>query len=385
MDGSRHLGVEHAPDIITHSKGIDTLAKFEGWSTAPLPLPKPNGFVIGARNGRIYFFDRNDSLSHVIELSDKSIPDQILTSGQSIYAISITGTVNAFSLDGKLRWSAAGSGPMTGQALLAGSSLVIPTGHSIQALDTLKGTNLWGYTSQLTVTASSYSQIAGLIACALSGGASSGGDSLLILTTSGSKKAEVSAANLEITSNLAFADENGTTIVFGALGGEHDGRRDALVVSCKDFASGKFTINWKHKVPFIAGNIAINKAAAFASGFRSMEGEVTSGVAAFKLADTTTMWQRSFAEPLVAPIAASDANVYFVSSFESNAVISSRGLLVTLTAGEGKTVSEKIAPGAAEGLSPFMPMPDEDGRILVADAARPVVYVFDRSGLKRMF
>jgi hypothetical protein len=82
--------------------------------------------------------------------------------------------------------------------------------------------------------------------------------------------------------------------------------------------------------------------------------------------------------------AVSEGNLFFTLSFETEAIVGARALLYTLRSGSGETVSERPLK-ASSGALPAMPIPDEQGRLLVADAERPVVYALDRSTLKRVF
>jgi hypothetical protein len=129
----------------------------------------------------------------------------------------------------------------------------------------------------------------------------------------------------------------------------------------------------------------MNATAVFASGARMSASELVSGIDAFALEDTSALWHRRFSEPIVAPVGISAGNIYFTLSFESEAIVPSRGIVYTLNSGDGKTVSERPIRGALHGFIPSMPMPDEQGRLLIADKDKLVVYTLDRSTLKRVF
>jgi outer membrane protein assembly factor BamB len=110
-----------------------------------------------------------------------------------------------------------------------------------------------------------------------------------------------------------------------------------------------------------------------------------SGIDAFSLEDSTPVWSRRFTEPIASPIAVNDGSIYFSLSFESEAIVASKGLFYTLDARNGKTISERAVAGALNGFVPGMPMPDDAGRLLLADRLRPVIYILNRSAFRRMF
>ncbi len=381
MDGARHVNVSGGPDIVEVSKRLDSNALIGGWSTGPVIL-HPVGYAVGARNGRIAYFDVHDSLARMLEITDHSPIDQLLASGDTVYAVSILGVVNAFDVAGKLFWQASINAVPSAPAILTTRSLLVTSNHDIHAFDRLTGSPQWTYSASSSITSIAYSEKRDLLYLAV---AAERADSIVTLNSNGKRKASMGIAELKITSNLAINESETPTLVFGGLSALKDQRREAVVIQYQSMETDHPKLLWKHTVPFIPGNVSLNSASAFASGFRTMESDVTSGIVAFSLADTSTKWRRFFTEPLVAPIAAGDQNIYFTVSFESQAAISSRGIFETLSASDGKTVSERAGRGAAGGFLSHMPMPDEVGRFLVADRIRPVIHIFDRSGLKRMF
>jgi len=382
MDGSHHVGVSGGPDIVGVSKPIDSNAVQGGWSTAPLPLSKPFSYAVGARNGRIVFFDEHDSLGRMLVLTDHSPIDQLLASGDTLYAIGISGLVNAFGPDGKILWQASVNAVPSAPSLLTSKSVVVTAGSEVHAFEIGNGKQEWMFKSPSSITSTAYSQKRDLIYLVL---AAQDADTILVLGSNGIKKASLGLPGLRITSNIAINESETPSIVFGALGEAKDQRREAVILQYQGVETNSAKLVWKHPVQFLGGNISLNSHTAFASGFRTIESDVASGITAFSLTDTATLWHRVFTEPIVAPIAAGDANIYFTVSFESQAQISSRGIFETLSASDGTTVSERAARGAAGGFLSHMPMPDELGRFLVADRLRPVIHIFDRSGLKRMF
>jgi outer membrane protein assembly factor BamB len=372
------------PDLVTVVRLADSSIVFDGWSTPPLPLPDSSGFVIGARDGRIFIVDAHDSLKHTIQFQLHQAIDQLLCDSTQLYVIDVRGSVTASDFSGKQLWTNPGIGTLTVPAVLAQHGLILPVGQNVCVIGTDQGTILWHHNSRMSICAVSYSDKSHLIALGLNTSDANGADSVLLLTPLGGRSTEFGFSKTEITSNIAFSGVDGKGLIFGALGEATDSRRDAEICSYS-FAAGTFKQIWKHKVPFLVGNIATSATAAFGSGFRTIEGEVVSGVSAFNLADTNILWQRRFTGPLVVPVASGDGNIYFVMNFESEAMVSSRGLFYALSSEGGKTVLEKPMPGATSGLLFGMPMPDGQGRLLVADRAKAVVYALDRSALRRLF
>lgn len=384
MDGSRQIAVGGAPDLVTIIKLADSSVTFDGWSAPPLPLPGSGGFAVGARDGRIFIVDVHDSLTHTIQLPTHQAIDQLLCDSSRLYVIDVRGAITAFDFAGKQLWTNPGIGTLTVPAVLSQNGLFLPVGQNVSVISTDQGTTLWQRNSSMSMCAISYSDKSNLIALGLNTNDPNGADSVLLFNPNGSISFAFGFPKTEITSNIALTRTDGKTLIFGALGEATDSRRDAEICAYL-FTTGTLKQVWKHKVPFLVGNVASNAVAAFASGFRTVEGEVVSGVAAFSLLDTTMLWQRRFTEPLVAPVASGDGSIYFVMNFESEAMVSSRGLFYALSSGDGKTMLEKPMPGATSGLLFGMPMPDEQGRLLVADRAKAVVYALDRSALRRLF
>jgi hypothetical protein len=170
--------------------------------------------------------------------------------------------------------------------------------------------------------------------------------------------------------------------VLGALVGQ---RSQAYVVALEIEEDRSYTPLWQHTLPYLVLNIGANSDEIVASGFRTLESEMVSGIDAFAIADTSVLWSRRFTEPVAAPLAVGNSDIYFTMTFETQAIVASKGLFYTLRAATGKTISERSLAGARDGFIPAMPMPDERGRLLVADGRRSVLYLLDRSALQRVF
>ncbi|MEO6941222.1 MAG: PQQ-binding-like beta-propeller repeat protein [Candidatus Kapaibacterium sp.] len=385
MDGSRSIALDGAPDLISQTRPVDSLAVPLGFSTPPLPLPRPLGFAIGTRRGHVLFFNDRDSLTSTLALLDQSPLDQLLCDSSTLYTVSLSGSVNAYSFDGKSRWSAAVGATLNTSAVIANDQLLLPTDSNLIAIDLKTGSKKWERKSGCSVSALSYSAALKQIVVSMEHHGASGADTLLALDANGVTKGVTVLTGLRVTSNLAITSLKKQTICFGYLGEATEQRRPAFVAEYPWPSMTQTKPIAIHPVQFIAGSVGVNASAIFASGFRTLESEVVSGIDAFALGDTAHLWSRRFTEPLATPVAVGESNLYFTLSFESEAQVGSRGLFYTLQAGDGKTISERAMPGALHGFGAGIPMPDEQGRFLIADREKPTVYVLDRSTLKRVF
>lgn len=383
MDGTHWIPIDGAPDLIDTIRTTDT-AGFAGWSTAPLPLPSPYGCAIGTRNGRVYVFKETGESKTILDLPEREFVDQLLTADGALIAITASGAIRSYSFDGKQTWNAT-VGRMSASAAIVNGLLVVPTPIAIVALGLRDGKQRWQYATSLPTTSLAVSRDLEWIAAALSFNESGRDDSVLVLRAlNGQRTTSYAITGGRVTSNLAIAGKDNELLIYGALGSADDAGRAATLVAVRDWNSDKHREFWRHAVPYIVLATSANSDKAFASGFRNTQGELVSGIDAFKLADTSFVWKRRFAEPLLAAPAVSEANVFFTLSFETEAIVGSRALLYTLRSGSGETVSERPLK-ASSGALPAMPIPDEQGRLLVADAQRPVIYALDRSTLKRVF
>jgi outer membrane protein assembly factor BamB len=383
VDGAHLIPFDGAPDLISQTREIDSTLSPGGWSTAPLPLAAPFGYACGTRSGKIFVFSPHDSLVSTIDVGDGVVIDQLLTDGKSIVVIGLNGAITSSTPDGKRLWSMSVGAFVSANALIVAGKLIVAVDKRIIAIDYVSGKQLWDRSHTLQVHSLAFDVANNTLVAALTANASDATDSIALFSSDGSSKGAIALPQTRFTSNVAICGtEDDRVLAFGALGGV-DGNHRRATANLLKLDDGK--VLWSHAVPFIVTSIAANETAVFAAGFRMLENEVVSGISGFALEDTTTLWTRRFTVPLSAPIAASSGNIYFSLAFESEAIVDTRGLLYTLNAGDGKTMSERPVEGAAHGFFPGMPMPDEQGRLLLADRDKLVIYALDRSTLRRVF
>lgn len=385
MDGSRRIPLTGAVNQVTQTNALADRLSPEGWATGPVPLPKPLGFAIAGRSGSVFVYDENDSLKHRVNLGDSILIDQLIGVGLKLYAIGLHGNVYCFEPSGKILWSNKTSAGVTANVLLAEGKLLIPCGHDLFSFDANSGQPgaLTSFTYEIHSLA--FSKAKNAIVAALTQNLSGTEDSLIVLNMQGGREHGYALKETRFTSNIAIAGEDGELVAYGYLGGMNGPQRTSAVALVAGAIDGKLTTTWTHAVPYVIGNVAANHTDVIVGGIREQGGELVSGIDAFRLEDTITAWSRRFTEPLVAPFAVSDGDIYLHLSFESDAVVETRGIFYTLDAETGKTLREQGIPGAVTGFLPHIPMPDYKGRFLLADRTRLLVYLLDRSSFERVF
>lgn len=383
MDGTHWIPIDGAPDLIDSTKPIDAKA-FEGWSTAPVPLPTPYVCAAGTRTGHIYIFGEQDEPKTVIDLPAHEFVDQLLTANGSLVSITSTGSIRAYSLAGKQLWSTLAGSNLSGNAVIGNGLLIYPTATAITAIGVKDGKLRWTEPTGLQCVSLALSRDLETLAAALTFNESGRNDSIAVLKPlTGQRTGAFEVPGGRVTSNIAIAGKDNEMLLLGVLGAGDASGRAASAVAIKNWRV-KPELQWSHPLPYIVLAMSANSDKAFASGFRNSQGELVSGIDAFKLSDTSFQWKRRFTEPLMGPPAVSEANVYFALSFETEAIVGARALFYTLRSGSGETVSERSLK-ASTGVLSTMPMPDEQGRLLVADKERPVIFALDRSTIKRIF
>jgi hypothetical protein len=392
MDGSHNVQLTGAVNEIGHTSEIDHSVSPEGWATAPVPLPKPYGFAIATRSGMIMVYDDHDSLSRTIVLESQSQVDQLLTRGDQIYVVLLNGQVHCYKANGKYIWG--GEPPkdsvprfVTANAIIAGEQIWIPCERELFTFGDNTGKPYISEVFGMDIHSLAYSEAKDQVAIALTKNVSGGSDSLITMRANGGRSQFVhryALSETRITSNIAIIGEDEAQLAYGFLGAMEGPQRTSAVTLLKGVFDGKLEKVWTHSVPYVIGNVAANDEDVMCAGIRE-QGELTSGLDAFRIDDTIHTWSRRFSEPLVAPFGVSNGNVYLHLSFRSDAVVETRGIFYTLNARTGKTLREQSIPGAEDGFLPHIPMPDERGRFLLADGAKLVVYLLDRSSFERVF
>jgi hypothetical protein len=383
MNGSHNVQLTGAVNEIGQTTEIARSTAPEGWTTAPVPLPKPHGFAIATRNGKIMIYDDRDSLKQTISLGDSIIVDQLLAVGEQIYAIGLNGSIHKLNANGKMLWANSTSRMITANVILTGDRLYVPCDNALFSFDVKSGAPGAVLTFAYEIHALAYSVAKQTLVIATTQNQAGGVDSIFVMG-SGKLTQRYGLPSTRLTSNIALVGEDEDQLAYGYLGAMEGPQRTSAVALLGGIFDGKLEKVWTHSVPYVIGNIAANDEDVFVGGIRE-QGELTSGLDAFRIEDTIHTWSRRFSEPLVAPFGVSNGNVYLHLSFRSDAVVDTRGIFYTLHARTGKTLREQSIPGAEDGFLPQIPMPDERGRFLLADRSRLVVYLLDRSSFERVF
>jgi hypothetical protein len=384
VSGNNNVSLTGAVNEIGQSTEIPRSVAPEGWSTGPVPLSKPYGFAIATRNGKIMIFDDQDSLKRTISLGDSIVIDQLLSLKNEVFAIGLNGSIHKVSADGKTLWQNSTSRTITGKVILALDRLYVPCANVLYTFDPKTGTPAAVTTFAMEIHSLSYSDLKQALVIATTRNQAGAEDSLFVMTKGEKIAKRYGLPETRLTSNIALAGEEHELFAYGYLGGMTGPQRTSAVTLLKGLFDGKLEKVWTQSVPYVIGNVGANDEDIFVSGIRE-QGELTSGLDAFRLNDTIHTWSRRFSEPLVAPFGVSNGNVYMHLSFRSDAVVDTRGIFYTIHARTGKTLREQSIPGAELGFLPHIPMPDERGRFLLADGGKLVVYLLDRSSFERVF
>jgi hypothetical protein len=382
IDGSRNVALTGTVNELGQTTEIDQSVAPEGWSTAPIPLAKPLGFAIATRNGKIMIYDDRDSLKQTVTLGDSIVIDQLLTANGRIIAVGLQGTIHAINTTGKLLWQNATSQQVTSNVILSDKRLYVPCGKALYLFNALTGAPEKTLSFSLDVHSLAYSTLKNALVLATTRNQAGAEDSLFVLNPDGNIQHKHALPQTRLTSNIALVGDEG--IAYGYLGALGGPQRASAVDNMRGLFEGKLTKVWTQTVPYVIGNVAVNDEDVIVGGIRE-QGELTSGIDAFRLDDTIHTWSRRFTEPLVAPFGVSEHNVYLHLSFRSDAIVDTRGIFYTLDSRTGKTLRSQSIPGAEDGFLSHIPMPDERGRFLLADRARLIVYLLDRSSFERVF
>jgi hypothetical protein len=390
MDGSRRIPLTGSVNQVSQTNALAQALSPEGWATGPVALPRPLGFAIAARSGKIFVYDDADSLERTIDLGDSVLIDQLLAKGDSLYAVGLSGRVWCVTPNGKQLWS---NGPpqndsiqtyVTANAVIADGALLVPCGKTLYSYAIDNGKPLTPHSFGLEIHSLASAPQKRSAAIALTRNQTGASDSLLILS-GGRLKHGYELKEARFTSNLAVVSEDGDKLAYGYLGGMQGPQRTSAVALLEGVFDGELKQVWSHNVPYIVGHVAANYTDVIVGGFREQGGEPVSGIDAWRIEDTIHTWSRRFTEPVVAPFAVSDDDVYLHLSFSTDAIVETRGIFYTISAETGKTLREQAIPGATSGFLSHIPMPDFKGRFLLADRTRLLVYLLDRSSFERVF
>jgi hypothetical protein len=384
VSGNNNVGLTGAVNEVSQTTEIPRSVAPEGWSTGPVPLTKPYGFAIATRNGKIMIFDDQDSLKQTISLGDSIVIDQLLVLRNEVFAIGLNGSIHKVSAEGKPMWNNSTSQAVTSKVILTADRLYVPCGNVLYTFDPKTGTPGTVTSFATEIHSLAYSDLKQALVIATTRNQAGAEDSLFVMTKGETIAQRYGLSETRLTSNIALAGDEQELFAYGYLGGMTGPQRTSAVALLKGVFDGKPEKVWMQSVPYVIGNVAANDEDIIVSGIRE-QGELTSGIDAFRLDDTIRTWSRRFSEPLVAPFVVSNGNVYMHLSFRSDAVVDSRGIFYTINARTGKTLRDQSIPGAEAGFLPHIPMPDERGRLLLADGSKLVVYLLDRSSFERVF
>ncbi len=384
VSGNSNVALTGAVNEIGQTTEISRSIAPEGWATGPVPLSKPYGFAIATRNGKIMIYDDQDSLKQTISLGDSIVIDQLLALKNEIFAIGLNGAVHKVSAESKTLWQNNTSQVITGKVILTADRLYVPCENLLYSFDPKTGTPGAVTSFAMEIHSLAYSELKKALVIATTRNQAGAEDSLFVMTKGEKIAQRYALPETRFTSNIALAGEEHELFAYGYLGGMSGPQRTSAVTLLKGLFDGKLEKVWTQSVPYVIGNVGANDEDIIVSGIRE-QGELTSGLDAFRLDDTIHTWSRRFSEPLVAPFGVSNGNVYVHLSFRSDAVVDTRGIFYTINARTGKTLRDQSIPGAEAGFLPHIPMPDEHGRFLLADGGKLVVYLLDRSSFERVF
>jgi len=384
MDGSQLVDVSSYPDEQHATTKVDSTVSPEGFSTAPLPLRHPLAFAIGTRSGKVLLYNDRDSLINTLDLGTGSQIDQLLAdSSDDFFAVTLTGDVFALSSQGKTKWHTPLQTVPRANAVFLPRLILVPSQNAVTALDRETGKMVWQQSFGLDIVSLAIDPERNECYCAISYNQAGATDSVVVINGQGQERSRFGVAGRRILSNLIVGkvDEE-TRLYMGVLTSGNGGPVRQSSLECYSTA-GKLLLH--HDLPYLVINIAANGKAVFTSGYRTLQSGLVSGIDAFSMQDTTWFWRREFTEPIGSKLAVSKGNVYFAMSFASEAYVTTRGLFYTLDAVEGRTVSERTVENAPNGFITAMPMVDQEGRFILADRNRLIVYILDRSSLRRVF
>lgn len=368
MDGSHQLPPAGKP---TSSTTL-TLPAPDVPTTAPLALitSDTENFVIA--QGRIITIGSQKFSRVLTRSTDSTSICELLCDSAAVYALHLDGAIERYGLDGKLAWHAnANAMPHLGTVLSAGV-LVAMTDSQVVAFSAKDGSAKWAYHSALIPSSLCVERTTGILFAALTANRADATDSIVCFRLDGNVISRTGFANTRITSNLSICEGKG--VAFGAISSASD-RPDTHIthVSLWSDLTKSPTRLWDHQLPYIVGSVANDGATILTGGFRETAGDMMSGVDAFNVADSSTLWSRRFDFPTVAPVCMSRGFAYMPFTFTTNATVPTKSILVTLDLSDGKSVGEFGVPNASTGFVQGVASPIV-GMLAYADRSAPKVY-----------
>lgn len=351
MDGSHYLPPLGKP---TSSTSLE-LATKDIPSSAPLALltSDTENFVIA--QGRIITIGSQKSSRILTRSTDSSSIFELLCDSSAIYALHLDGTIERFALDGKISWhTTLKAMPQVGSVLTNGQ-LIVMSDSQVLAFASKDGVQQWVYHTGLLPVSLCVDPVTNVLYVALTGNSSDATDSIVCFTSEGKLTSSIGFANTRITSNLSLC---AGSIAFGAISVSAD-RSDSRTMHLSlwnNLLKSPIRV-WDHQLPYIVTSVANDGESILCAGFRETAGDMTSGIDAYGVSDTSSRWHRRFSYPAVSPLCMSRGFAYMPFTFSTNAVVASKSILITLDLSDGKTVGEYAVPGATTGFVPGVASP----------------------------
>ncbi len=366
--GMRFIESVGSPETITQIQNDRLLVDRVNFSTSPIEIR--GGYAIGTRTGSVVVFGKNDSMRFSLSLQSREPVVELLTMRDIILSIQTDGTITRIDTSGVVTWTLS-IAPTRSNSLLVDSQLVIGTDSLIFFINLSDASIYKSVLVSPTPMSLVYDRHSQSLIAALTWYSSTKSDSVMTIDRNGTITQRFGIDRTRITSNLSLISTKPMRIAFGGLT-ETDTvnsvRKPSLFVYEED--KQKYCLG----ADYIIMNVAANRSILLYSGFREYEGELTSGIDAYKISDMSKQWQRRFSEPLTSSVAMSANNAYFTLSFATAAMTPSSGFYVVLDMETGKTERESAIKGARTGFTPGMPMPLGSSMLLIADAGLPYIY-----------
>ncbi|MEI8134863.1 MAG: PQQ-binding-like beta-propeller repeat protein [bacterium] len=373
MNGAREIPNIGVPSEVSSLRVGDSLA---GSSNAPsclVPIPNDANGLYAFAEGPTLLTGTDRSYKIIAALPQEKPIIQILADEQSIYAIHLSGTIHAYTLDGKKKWDVTQSVMLSCTAVIAQNLLVVASDSAITSYDLQSGRRLWSHEITGFGKAMLFDKKTNLIVVA--GIAERNGkesDSLICFSGAGKIISTCSLPFMRIVSNLSLCGEKMDKIGFGCieLPSSESAVRTLRVVIYDGIETGHPKQVSVHEVPYIPMNISSNGGMLLSSGFREDE----SGIDAFASDDTLHLWQRRFTEPMVAPVVVNAKYAYCIQSFATQAQTPSKNIFYTIDLSTGKTMSELPVTGANSGALRGMPMPIAGKAFALCSQSNSMIY-----------
>ncbi len=368
MDGTHLISRVGAPQSVQ----VLQLGSKEAPTTSPVILPNADTLLFAIAQGNTISVGSTRSCRILARSTDQSPITELVADSVSLYALHLNGAVEKFSLDGKLEWHTIISGLPKLGSILTTKLLITSTDSAVVAINTSDGSAQWQYHSTLHPVSLCQDPKSSIIYVALTANDATASDTISCLTPEGTSISRTGFAKTRITSNLCLIAGG---IAFGYLSGADTTSQRKTARLC--YWSGVTTFapkrTWDHALPYIVSSVSSNGKSIISGGFRETEGEIISGIDAFAISDSATLWKRRFSYPLVSVVTVSPAYAYIPFTFSTQATISTKTVLSTIDLSDGKTYNELPIDGAMTGFAQGVAIPAE-GMLMYADRSLPQVY-----------